>query len=215
MFGLEYRLVSRSGGRRPFAPWFDHAPKGRVFGLDVEGDGETGSAFLVLDAGGASAERMARDVASCPFPGAEVWRIGHVHGSPVIEARWREPFFPGVPSPMALARRVLGPEAVVSFTAARDEFRARCAVAQRERLDGVWRALLDVHERYRASTPIDLRLEILRFRELAPEGLDDAGALVQRRLFEFGGFGLGDTDAARRACAFPGATPTEMIAALT
>lgn len=127
-----------------------------------------------------------RCLARVPGPNCHDWRVvGLGPTFHVIEAAWREPIYPGVLSPMAVAQRTLGDGTLCSFTITRNEVRHRVLTGDTKDPMALWTGMRDELEKYCGFAAVRVALELVRLRTVEVPA-NPAAAARARILAEFG-----------------------------
>lgn len=211
MLDIRYRLTHRDGKPLPFAAWFEGAPDGRLHGLEVSFQRTRGQATYVGAAPPDQLPALERNVLAIPSTNCDVWVLRRRQADLItLHSGWSEPIYPGVHSPMWIAKTVI-PDASCSFTITRDAVRHRILAPSLEPAHALWRRLLDEMEKYAGFAMVDVACTLER---LAPADgrLSDAKARHARIAHAFGATGNSDVPGALEdAAAYLGTTTGRLM----
>lgn len=211
MLDIRYRLTHRDGKPLPFAAWFEGAPDGRLHGLELSFEGPRGQATYVAAAPPDQFPTLERNVLSNPATNCDLWVLRRRQADLItLLGAWNEPIYPGVHSPMWIAKSVM-PDASCSFTITRDAVRHRILAPSLEPAHALWRRLMDEMEKYAGFAAVDVACTLER---LAPADgrLADAQSRHARTAHAFGATGNSDVPGALEdAAAYLGTTTGRLV----
>lgn len=206
LLAIQYRLTHRDGKPLPFAAWFEGAPGGRIHAVDVTFQGTRGQATYVASAPPHELHALERRVLEVPATNCDVWSLRRrERGILGIHGAWNEPVYPGVHSPMWIAKGVM-PDAAVSLTITPDAVRHRVLAPALEPANAMWRRLLDEMTKYAGFAQVDV---VCALEKLAPITFpkDPTRERAARSAFAFGVTDGGPTWALADAAAHLGTDP--------
>lgn len=197
MLEIRYRIVVPEGAASPFAPWFRHAPQGRLHGSNVRFTGNVGEAKLIVTTGGGDLDALVEDLLTAAPEATSGWTLlEKLPDAARFSLRWREPILPDCPSTLRVVSDALGPSLDLSYTLGPDFIVYRCLIPRTTPTDDLWPRLTASVERFGALHGFRPRLEVERFGLWAPA--ERIAGLDARELL-LAAFGLGYYDSPPRA----------------